>query len=73
MKGFDCLSDLGAFLDALVEKVHRHPAMSPDPTERMGRTIKRKIKDRVDIKDEKLIDPLPSLKVSLPKVLMIVQ
>lgn len=45
IKSFDFLSQLDAFMDALVEKIHKHPVFPQDPSKRMGYTTERKIED----------------------------
>lgn len=60
MNCFGHLSHSDAFTDALLETVHRHPALAQDFTELMGRATKRKIEDEAKKEVDKLIDPLSS-------------
>lgn len=60
MKRFDCFSHSDAFMNALVENVHRHAALAQNPAEIKGPTTERKIKDGKEKKDGELINPLPS-------------
>lgn len=59
-KSFDGLYYSESFTNALVKKVHRHPAPAQDPAEPMVRATKRKIEDWVELNDKELIKTLLS-------------
>lgn len=61
------LSISDAFMNALVEMLHKHPMLVRDPAECMSHTTERKVEDEAKEKDDELIDPLPSKTISLLK------
>lgn len=60
MKTIDRFSHSDAFMNALLKKVYRYPALAQDPSEFMSCTTGKKIGDGVEWNDDELIDPLPS-------------
>lgn len=68
VKSVDWLYHSELTMNSLGEKLYRHPALTQNPAESMGRTTDRKIKDGVVKNDEELINPLSSDIVSSWKV-----
>lgn len=60
MKSFDHSSHSDALMNALVEELHRRPAVAQEPSEPMSRTTKRKTETWRKFKDDEHTDPLSS-------------
>lgn len=59
MKSFDRLSHSDTFMNALVDKLHRQPAVAQDASKATDPVASIKIKDGAEKKDEEVIDQLP--------------
>lgn len=55
----DCFSNSDDFMYAVVEKQHRHPSLTQDPTEPMGHTIQKMIEGGEEKKDDECVDTQP--------------